>query len=183
MSLTDAQYHEVEPRLTRMVDWWLRRCPPNVEREDALAAAWEGVCRAADRYDPTKGASFTTYVCIRGRGAMIDAFRKEWQIDRKNQLLRHSVEWDETRPVRSTPEDEHGTIMPEHILFRLQAMPKRTREIFLRYYWEGQTQQEVADEIGLTEQRVCQIMRAALLRLRKPNYELSAYLLEQRRHG
>ena len=43
--------------ITRRYSWWLR----GVEMDDIVAVCWVGVCLAASSYDPTKGASFSTW--------------------------------------------------------------------------------------------------------------------------
>jgi RNA polymerase sigma factor for flagellar operon FliA len=49
--------------------------PSHVSREDLLSAAHVALVRAADRYDPSGGATFATYVLPRLRGAVIDELR------------------------------------------------------------------------------------------------------------
>jgi RNA polymerase sigma factor FliA len=49
--------------------------PSHVSREDLLSAAHVALVRAADRYDPSGGATFATYVLPRLRGAVLDELR------------------------------------------------------------------------------------------------------------
>lgn len=172
MSLTEEQRAEVETKVNRVVGRWLSRCPPHVDRDDAMSAAWEGVCKAANRYNGKNGASFATYACIVAKGAVIDWFRKEHQISRRHKTLRISVEWDTIGDVVShTPEYVHGTMLPEHTLKILQEMPEQTRLMLMSQFGDGYTQREMAAKYGLSEARVSQVINRALLKLKAPDYE------------
>lgn len=50
--------------------------PTWVRLEDLLGAGQEGLLDAARRYDPAKGAAFSTYAYYRVRGAMLDFVRE-----------------------------------------------------------------------------------------------------------
>jgi RNA polymerase sigma factor (sigma-70 family) len=171
MSLTEEQRAEVETKVNRVVGRWLSKCPPHVDRDDAMSAAWEGVCKAANRYNGKNGASFATYACIVAKGAMIDWFRKEHQVSRRHRILRVPIEWDEVSPAAYTPEYVHGTVLPEHTLKLLQEMPEQTRLMLMSYFGDGCTQVEVAAKYGMSEARVSQVLNLALLKLKAPDYE------------
>lgn len=46
--------------------------PPHVDPEDLYAAGMHGLIDAFHKYDPKKGASFTTYASQRIKGKMLD---------------------------------------------------------------------------------------------------------------
>lgn len=52
-----------------------RRLPPGVDLDDLVSAAVTGLLEAADRYDPSRSASFRTFASHRIRGAVVDALR------------------------------------------------------------------------------------------------------------
>ncbi len=53
--------------------------PNQVDREDLVSAGMIGLIRAVDRYDPNRGASFTTYATTLMRGAILDELRRmDW---------------------------------------------------------------------------------------------------------
>jgi len=45
------------------------------DRQELISAAFVGLCEAAHRYDPERGASFKTFASIRIKGAMLDQAR------------------------------------------------------------------------------------------------------------
>lgn len=56
-----------------------KKLPPSVQVEDLIQSGMIGLVEAAERYDPSRGASFETYAGIRIRGAMIDEIRvSDW---------------------------------------------------------------------------------------------------------
>ena len=54
----------------------LSRMPANVERDDLVQAGTIGLMDAADRFDDSQGASFSTFAARRIRGAMLDELRR-----------------------------------------------------------------------------------------------------------
>jgi RNA polymerase sigma factor for flagellar operon FliA len=49
--------------------------------------------------------------------------------------------------------------MTKETLAAIQTLPARTQRVLWLYFWGDMTQQEIADVIGVTESRVCQILR------------------------
>ena len=57
----------------------LARLPSHISLDDLIQSGTVGLIEAAYNYDPTKGASFSTYAGIRIRGAILDEIRKgDW---------------------------------------------------------------------------------------------------------
>ena len=57
----------------------LARLPSHIALDDLIQSGTVGLIEAAYNYDPTKGASFSTYAGIRIRGAILDEIRKgDW---------------------------------------------------------------------------------------------------------
>ena len=168
-SLTEAQYNEIEPHIRRLVLWWTRTFPQHIDREDLLSAAWVGVCKAASRHDPARGASFKTYAMIRARGEMIDAFRNEHVANRGLGVLWYNVDWGDYEGMArfSTPAAEHGTKLPAEVFDAMERLDERTRKMLRLYFWEDKTMKEVGVAFGVTEARVSQILGKAKEKMRK----------------
>lgn len=54
----------------------LSRVPANVERDDLVQSGTIGLLDAANRFDDSQGASFSTFAARRIRGAMLDELRR-----------------------------------------------------------------------------------------------------------
>jgi len=86
-----AEYHNLAPserdelirRHANLVKYEVDRLasglPDQVDREDLISAGMIGLIKAVDRYDPERGASFTTYASSLMRGAILDELRRmDW---------------------------------------------------------------------------------------------------------
>lgn len=56
--------------------------------------------------------------------------------------------------------------LAEHIAARLAQLPPRERQVLTLYYYEGLRLREIAEVLGLTESRICQIHAQAILALK-----------------
>ncbi len=64
--------------MVRRLAWSVaRRCPGLIPVDDLYGEGLLGLVEARRRYDPTRGAAFTTYAWSRIRGRMLDFLRKE----------------------------------------------------------------------------------------------------------
>lgn len=66
------QYSEYVVRIAKQVK---RTLSPNIETDDLISYGMTGLIEAAERYDPTLGANFTTFSYYRIRGAIYDGLR------------------------------------------------------------------------------------------------------------
>ena len=71
----------------------LARLPAHTEVDDLVQSGMLGLLEAANKYDPTLGASFSTFAGIRIRGAMLDEVRRhDWTPRSVHQKHRHMSE-------------------------------------------------------------------------------------------
>lgn len=138
------------------------------ELDEIRSAAYEGACSAATRADIADPRS-VAYVCKRAWGAAKDERRRvagrrrtdgEYILPpmanrRHLELNSHLVDVVSMMMDR-TPED---STIPESMLLSLS----QNQKFVVRGYYElGQTQDEIAEELGLTGGRVCQILKQSL---------------------
>ncbi|MEM6484871.1 MAG: RNA polymerase sigma factor FliA [Pseudomonadota bacterium] len=75
----DALVHEFLPLVQRIALRLKVKLPPDIELDDLLQVGLMGLLRARESYDPSQGASFSTYAGIRIKGAMLDEMRSnDW---------------------------------------------------------------------------------------------------------
>lgn len=146
--------------------------------EDIHATAIEGLVRAARGYDPSRGVPFPSYARRRIEGAVLDLFRERDHLSRHYRSVAKasgeeawatpvSLEvienWEERfTDTGSSPEDEAAdSRMVDMVDVAAKNLPPRTREVLRLYYAEDRTQKQIGVRLGLTETRICQILRAA----------------------
>ena len=82
--------------------------PKNVELDDLIAYGQQGLAQAANKYDPTKGSSFSTYAYYRVRGAIIDGLREMGPLVRRKRGLKFEAladDYIEQRASEPPPKD------------------------------------------------------------------------------
>jgi RNA polymerase sigma factor for flagellar operon FliA len=76
-------------RLAEQIARFIRRSlPPEVDVDELISYAREGLTEAALRYDPRRGASFATFAGYRVKGAIYDGIRKGAYLNR-TEYARH----------------------------------------------------------------------------------------------
>lgn len=191
--------------------------------EDLQQVARLGLVRAADRYDPTFDAAFTTYATEVILGALREFFRDatwtvhvprsvRWtnqQVRGATDQLRGDLKRDPTvdelasflrldrddvaraRDLRHVyrpssldhvnvdpvdePEEAEDRIDESDAVQRLLAcLPPRERRILALRYLSDRTQQEIADELGLSERQIRRLIRSSIQALRPDTVERRA---------
>lgn len=153
------------------------------DRAEVESDAWLGLARAADTFDPTRGASEATHVenCV--RYAVLDGQRERRgrtpaQLDfhsRQRLAVRLSTpmgEWDSLTwaDVIADTSDTTAATREERLLelvrSRLAVMTPRHREVIIRTLVNGEKSLDVAADWRVTEARISQIRRKAVNELR-----------------
>lgn len=162
-------------------------------------AALRGLAEAVVRFDPTRGARFTTFAYRRICGAIRDEVREHRWWGRTahhghNRTLAPAFTRDDQK---GDPYDQRGTDpenlcgeralhlpVPDHAAlvemrdlcaFLLSAVPLRFRETVRRLLSRESCAQDEAAALGVSEQRVWQVMRAsvAVMRVRAARRQLA----------
>lgn len=93
------------------------RVKEHVELDELIALANAGLAEAATRFDPTKGAQFSTFAWYRVQGSIIDGLRKSSNLPRrvwaKLVALRAASDYLEHRAEREAGALAKGTMPPE----------------------------------------------------------------------
>lgn len=156
--------------------------------DDVIDAGYIGLCKAALAFDAARGGSFISYAWRRIEGEMLDRVRElrgrrrasgsyakpahmtalhpdalpidaltsgedsiTWGDVASLEAHRHATERDEAQGVRAL----------------LDGLPARTQTVLEESYVHGRTLKEIADGLGVSESRACQIRSEGLERLRK----------------
>jgi RNA polymerase sigma factor for flagellar operon FliA len=172
------------PLVRRVASRMVQRARPYLEPDDLIAIGVEAVLRAADRYDPDRGVSFSTFAYLRVRGAMMEG------IGAVGPLSRGAVRKRRGRPepqgrlsvLRFDERHSYGgsrRAVHEQVLFRIQAarvaphlaraldsLDERDRNIIERHYFGGDSLCEIGSAMGHSRSWASRIHTDAIGRLR-----------------
>jgi RNA polymerase sigma factor (sigma-70 family) len=127
--------------------------------EEVLSETFVKLWRNIDSYDPDKGSLFTWMLNI-ARNTAIDTVRsKTYSNQLKNQELHEIVTGNEPAEYDSPT----GQLSMKDLLSKLDQEKK---ELICKAYFEGYTQAEIAESLGMPLGTVKTRMRAALKQLR-----------------
>jgi len=92
----------------------ISRLPASVQVDDLIQAGTIGLIEAAQKYDPSQGASFDTYAGIRIRGAMLDEIRRnDWaprSVHRKSRQLTDAIRSEVAEALGVSLEEYHRLV-------------------------------------------------------------------------
>ena len=190
---TRNEIEEYLPLVHRVVASLIRKFPPNVLKDDLIAAGTCGLIDALTR-SPQRDQGFEWYARTRIRGSIIDELRSlDWLTRRARMKIRESIASGETsadmpsmRGVVSFDDlpasmqgvniaDEAATSPLDQIEKRMQntaleaaveALPPRERRIVTAHYFHGTQLKMVAVELGVSEPRISQLHARAMQMLR-----------------
>ena len=169
------------PLVHKTVARFLRKLPPNVLRDDLVAAGTFGLIDSLRKNKGDTGAAFEWYARIRIRGAIVDELRtQDWLTRRARSHASSSGETTRAAVVgfddipggigmlphesdEPTPLDRMESELDKAALARAVArLPERERLIIRSHYFEGVQFKEIARALGVSEPRVSQLHSRAV---------------------
>jgi RNA polymerase sigma factor FliA len=162
-----------------------RRLPPNVERDDLVAAGTFGLVEALQRNHGSQGPTFAWYARTRIRGAVVDELRAQDWLSRRARDRATSdkaaggvgaafVSLEETGLSAEAelascadPAAEAEAKSDRRALSRaLARLPDRERRVITMHYFEGAKLKTIGASLGVSEPRVSQLHARAIAQLR-----------------
>jgi RNA polymerase sigma factor for flagellar operon FliA len=175
------------PLVRQVVGRVLRKLPPNVLRDDLIAAGTFGLVDAL-RKSADRGPAFDWYARIRIRGAVVDELRaQDWLTRRARTRVARAqalglggsaavIGFDDLPEVQSQGFIDESAASPQEQVERrldrvaLEAavaqLPEREAKIVGWHYFEGIPFKTIAGRLGVSEPRVSQLHARAIGRLR-----------------
>jgi RNA polymerase sigma factor for flagellar operon FliA len=171
------------PLVHQVVARMLRRLPPNVLRDDLVAAGSYGLVDAL-RKSPDRGAAFEWYARVRIRGAVLDELRsQDWLTRRARTRTTQAhtdgctggtsvVGFDDLPDAQAqalcdesavTPHDQVERRMERAALERAVALlPTREASIVAWHYFDDVPFKIIATRLGVSEPRISQLHSRAM---------------------
>jgi RNA polymerase sigma factor for flagellar operon FliA len=177
------------PLVHQVVARFMGRLPPNVLRDDLLAAGTFGLIDSLRKNGPERGPAFEWYARIRIRGAVFDELRTQDWLSRRarGKVTQAAAERgttartvvigfddlpstsqscfaDETTadPLMQFVEGYDRRVLSEAV----DTLPQRERKIIAMHYFQGVQFKAIAAELGVSEPRVSQLHSRAVGLLR-----------------
>jgi len=146
----------------------------DLELDDLISAGTLGLIKAVDVYDPKRGA-FTTCAYPRIVGAIQDWLRELDPLSRRQRCEVRDGTSDAPRYVGvdgdvgmpSVPCCFDAVAAKIDAEMLLRVLPSRSRRCVVDYYWKDRNLWEIAEDMGLTESRVSQIISEAKIQMRR----------------
>ena len=142
--------------------------PRQADWDDFRSEAFLALVRAVEGFNPWRGFRFSTYACSAIMRSLVHASKKV-----SRQRLRFPMELDVEREV-AEPEDAGAELYLDRLRHVLHAnlgelTERESKVLARRFPMDGEsrlTLEEIGDDFGLSKERVRQIQRAALTKLR-----------------
>jgi len=188
---TTLEIQRYMPLVHQAVARFLRKLPPNVLRDDLLAAGTYGLIDSLRKNGGDQGATFEWYARIRIRGAIVDELRtQDWLTRRARNQVTAAAGEEGTAASRAcvvgfddlpgrvsssgfadedaqSPLDAVAEKMDHAALASAVAeLPERERYIVRAHYFEGVQFKTIAQVLGVSEPRISQLHARAVGRLR-----------------
>lgn len=150
-----------------MVNRYLKRFyVGTMDRDDLVSWGMMGLVNAARAWDPSR-SEFSTLACRAIERMIIRGVNREWRPEREqatvslDQLISGGHgEGGDDRFVDQLPADENversmlDTERQVAVRSALDTLAPEQRQLILRHYYEGESVQDIAEDLGLTRQGV-----------------------------
>ena len=188
---TAAEVTTYLPLVQQVVARFIGKLPPNVLRDDLVAAGTYGLIDSLRKNGHDRSPTFEWYARIRIRGAILDELRtQDWLTRRARSRVTAAakggaqmaserstvVGFDDLPPAMSqlidtsTPNPLEASIERSErrqLDLAVESLPERERMIVRMHYYKGEQFKVIAEELGVSEPRVSQLHARAVTLLRR----------------
>jgi RNA polymerase sigma factor for flagellar operon FliA len=134
-----------------------------VETEELMSWGRMGLLSAIETFDPGRETKFESYAISKVRWAMLDEFRKQDWVPRRVRAQIQEAERAASRLAQSLRRAPTELEMAGEMNLSLEEYRSFVATF---YFYEGLTLREIGRALGLSEGRISQILRQALMKLR-----------------
>lgn len=141
-------------------------CRTQADRDDLIGEVALGWAEGLSRLDDTKTEKEKVSFCW----TYAKGYAKNWFRGRDRHSSRESVLNDEERDVGDFEDTDHQDFFEKltvvQVLDAIMTLPEKERDVMVGLFHHGQSMQEVADDLGISRQRVCQIKDRSINKIR-----------------
>lgn len=145
-------------------DWWEEM------KGTALLAGWAALCS----YNPHCGIPIKQFIKTRVRAALLQRYREEWRFAGRCCCYPSSQQDEESGEVEAMPLEELAAISAEQAFWwkvevrdLLARLPPKEHYLAERFFIDGATEREVADELRISQPTVSRWKQKVLQKLRQ----------------
>src|SRR5262249_14801882 len=138
----------------------LRILRDRAEAEDALQDIFVQIWKEAERFDPAR-ASAKTWIFTIARSRSLDRYRS-----RKSVQQRVEPDTTDFAAVPSAGDLQQSSLMQQYVGRALEQLSKDQRYVLELSYYEGLTQEEIAERLGEPLGTIKSRIRSSLIKLR-----------------
>ncbi|MBD8501107.1 sigma-70 family RNA polymerase sigma factor [Paenibacillus arenosi] len=140
----------------------LKMMNDRMEAEDICHDVFLEAFRKADQFDSKRG-SLEAWLAVKTRSRCLDRMRRQKRTICEDALT------DMPTAIESTTPEEHviRRLDEEHLYEAIQQIPKTQRETLIGFYYESQTQQQIAQKMNYPLGTVKSLIRYGIQNIRK----------------
>lgn len=172
---SDELVLEHMPLVGRIVGSIARRLPRHVTQDDLRQVGYIGLLDAARRFDPNKGASFSSFAGHRIHGAVLDELRAIDPVGRYRRERTGPRQMTEQLRTQTLRFDDPALLVDAIAMVwlrrEIRRFRPRLRRFMLLHYYGGLTAADAGRRMNVGQVRACQLRDEGLLKLRQRMYE------------
>lgn len=159
-----------------------RYCNRGITRDELLSEAWLGAIRGLQTFDESKGMKLSSWVFLNIKYSIQTAVTKLGRYVERIILGSDTFVLNpDSSCHRTSSSNENELTIDEELLYSaISKLSERKKTILVRVYLRGETQQNVATSLGISQSWCSRLLKSVLdelrenIRNKEEKYEISA---------
>lgn len=146
-----------------------RYCKSGIPRDELLSDAWMGVIRGLQTFDESKGMKISSWVFLNIKYSIQTAVTKLGRYVERIILGSDTFVLNpDSSCHRTSSSNENELTIDEELLYSaISKLSERKKTILVRVYLRGETQQNVATSLGISQSWCSRLLKSVLDELRE----------------
>lgn len=142
-----------------------RYCNRGITRDELLSDAWMGVIRGLQTFDESKGMKISSWVFLNITFSIKTAVTMQGRYSERVILSSDTFVLNPSQGYYSSNKDD-GIMDAELLYSAVSKLSERKKTILVRVYLRGETQQNVATSLGISQSWCSRLLKSVLEELR-----------------